>query len=63
MMSTVAVGTVMFKLVMPPPEMICPKNLSVPSTKVSSVMGTSITVSVLPPGNVIGIALARVYPV
>ena len=62
-MSTVAVGAVMFKLSIPPPEIIRPKNLSVPSTKASLVIGTSITVSVLPGGNVIGMALASAIPV
>ena len=53
----------MFKFDMPPPEMIRPVNVSVPSTKRSLVIFTSITVCTLPAGNVIGIALARVYPV
>ena len=58
LMSTVAVGAKMSNPAMPPPEIICPKNLSVPSTCRSLVMGTSITVSILPAGKVIGIALA-----
>ena len=58
LMSTVAVGAMMSRSAIPPPEIICPKNLSVPSTKASLVIGTSITVSVLPGGNVIGMALA-----
>ena len=62
-MSIVAVGAKIFKLFMPSPEMIRPVNCSVLSTSWSSLMGTSIVVSVLPAGNVIGIAVARVYPV
>ena len=48
----------MFKSLMPPPEMIRPKNLSVPSTNRSLVIFTSIVVSVFPGANMIGIALA-----
>ena len=62
-MSTVAVGAKISKSLIPPPVMICPKNRSVPSTNWSLVIGTSITVSVLPAGNVIGTALARATPV
>ena len=58
LMSTVAVGAVMVKSSMPSPEIIRPKNLSVPSTKASLVIGTSITVSKLPEGNMMGMALA-----
>ena len=61
-MLTVAVGAKMSKPSMFPPEIICPKNLSVPSTNRSLVIGTSICVSVDPGGNMIGMALARVYP-
>ena len=62
-MSTVAVGAKMSKPAMPPPEMICPKNLSLPSTNRSLVIGTSISVSGLPGENMIGMALVRMYPV
>ena len=62
-MSIVARGEKILKLAMPPPEMIRPLNCSVLSTNRSLLVGTSIVVSVLPAGNVIGIAVARVYPV
>ena len=62
-MSTVAFGAKISKLDMLPPEMTLPKNCSVPSTNRSLVIGTSMTVSVLPVGNVITIALALAYPV
>ena len=57
-MSTVAVGAKMRKSLMPPPEMIRPKNRSVLSTRLSLLIGISIVVRVDPPVNMIGNALA-----
>ena len=44
LMSTVAVGAMMSRSAIPLPEIICPKNLSVTSTKASLVIDTSISV-------------------
>ena len=48
---------------MPPQEMICPKNHSVPSTSILLVTGTSTVVPTPPPMNMMGTALAQVIPV
>ena len=59
-MSTVAVGAKISISDMPPPDMISPKNLSVSSTLVSSIIGTVIRVTVAPGGNMMNNALAWV---
>ena len=62
-MLTDAVGAKISISDMPPLDMISPKNLSVPSTLVSLIIGTVIRVTVSPAGNMMGIALAWVVSV